>query len=140
MNAQRIIIVDEVIPSGNMLTRLHWAARAKLITRWFYLVRANSRGLKWEKHKPAKFKVTVTRHAPGIQLDISNMVHAADKLILDNIKSLIRKRFPSCEGRYTFKNLIIDGLIYDDSPAYLDLKCRQVRSKKKIMEIVIKEV
>ena len=134
----KIVIPGEVIPSGNALMG-HWARLVALKAKWFLLIRTNSKGCRWQKQKPKRFKIVITRYAPGT-LDFANLIHSADKLILDNIKSKVRKRLPIGGGRYTYRNYLTDGLIFDDSPQYLDLVCKQKKcpEAKKRMEIIIK--
>jgi len=119
-----LIIEGQIVPSGNTLT-MHWAKRAKLIDRWYEIIRCANGNIVWEKLPQVKCRVTVTRYAPRM-LDIANFTHAVDKLILDNIKCNVRKRIPvRTPSGYTYKSFITTGLIYDDSPKYLDLILNQ---------------
>lgn len=124
-------MIDFSIPlkliSGNQLSNLHWAAKAELIKEWRNYVRLYSRqqsaDARWRVLQPCRFKVIVTRYAAR-PLDFTNLAHSADKLVVDNIKTLHRKR-KKVFGGFTFETDLREGLIYDDAPKYLELELKQ---------------
>jgi len=139
----RIIIPDEVIPSSNSFYSIHWAKRKRLIKHWFWLLRRNSRPEDWINQPKARFNVSVIRYSPREIQDEANLIHSADKLILDNIKSKVLRRIPTGNNKpngspgYSMRPFITAGLIYDDSHDLVRLECFQVKTRLKKMEIII---
>lgn len=74
------------IPSNNKLLRMHWGSRNILIRKWFTYVAM------FIKCQPinTKVKMTITEIVPkgGRRLDETNLLAAADKLIIDAMVKL----------------------------------------------------
>ena len=104
-----ILEVCKKIPSGNTIIRNHWAVNRRNKKFWCLLVRNQ---MKLRKIKKANDK---------------------DKYILMIIS--YRKRLLDKDNLYTGCKSLIDacvmeGLIFDDSPDYVDLKVEQYKSKE----------
>ncbi len=146
-NAIRIIIPGEVIPSSNSFYSIHWATRKRLIKQWYVWLRQYSKPEDWTEQPKVKFKVAIIRYSPRLIEDEANLIHAADKLILDNIKSKVLRRIPmgikpNGRPRFSLKPFVTKGLIYDDAFNYVEFKCIQIKTntKHKKMEIIVERI
>ncbi|KKN52777.1 hypothetical protein LCGC14_0608950 [marine sediment metagenome] len=146
-NAIRIIIPGEVIPSSNSFYSIHWASRKRLIKQWYVWLRHYSKPEDWIEQPKVKFNVSIIRYSPRLIEDLANLIHSADKLILDNIKSKVLRRLPlgrKLNGKpsYSLRPYITTGLIFDDSVNYVDFKCIQIKTntKHKKMEIIVERI
>jgi len=80
-----------VLPSNNVLLRMHWTKRRKLIETWAWLLKY---WLIETKQNHSKFKapvvlsLTVYRKDKRGFMDDSNLIASADKLIVDNLVKL----------------------------------------------------
>jgi Holliday junction resolvase RusA-like endonuclease len=97
-------MIDVTLPldlvGANKLLRMHWRERKQYQTHVLnHLVVA---GVRWRERQPAKQAVTITRILGPKQrrMDTDN-AHASCKQVLDGLKK--------------------QGVIFDDSPAWIDL-------------------
>ena len=115
--------IPEIVPSANVLQRMHWAKMRRLKRAWFYLLlsgilelKNSGNGIQRAKQKRS---LRITRYSRG-QLDKLNSALGADKLIADNLISL--------------------GVIVDDAPRWCDISIGVKVAKKAKTVIRISEV
>lgn len=117
--------IPEVPPSANVLMRLHWAKRRRLIQSWQALIvygddsplAQREWALHVGKNRP-KVKVTITRYSPRL-IDQANCWLPYDKLVLDNLVKL--------------------GLMIDDSPKWMECEIKQEKSKERKTVVEVRE-
>lgn len=110
-------MISAIYPSANVIMRMHWAKRKKLISAWYVLlVIARIHYLPAAK---GKRKVTITRYG-NREMDRANAWLGADKLICDNLVSM--------------------GVLLDDSQEWLDLEVKAVKDMREKTEITIEDV
>lgn len=90
-------VVEDAPPSANVLMRMHWAARKRLIGRWYLeLYGAFQFDLPTRAKQKRNVRVVVTTIH---ERDYANLWLGVDKLIFDNLKKL--------------------GWLVDDSPKWM---------------------
>lgn len=104
------IRIEAATPSQNTREGKHYCAKTREKRLWWYLIRAAPGFLEIPK-ATAKRKLTIERHARGVQQDEAN-VHGGCKGIVDD--------------------LVQHGLLVDDSPQWLEHGTpRHVRLERK---------
>jgi len=112
------IVIDLPIISGNKLLRMHWAKRAK-IQKDYYSAIYVVIPIYLHPPKQRKRKVIITSYRKRL-LDKDNL-YAGAKLLVDALKKA--------------------GLIWDDSPKWINLEVKQaVDGKNPRTEVVIENV
>lgn len=105
------LIIPEPTPSLNEWQRMHWAARKKLQKRWGRMLHAKwlaSGGMQMLDRAKGRRRVTIERYGMRV-LDPDNLA-AGCKPVLDELRAL--------------------GLLLDDTPAMLELVCRNEKRSK----------
>jgi hypothetical protein len=97
------IVIELPIISGNKLLRMHWAKRAKIQQNYYWILFSKCDGT-WKLYQKKKKKLIITSYRKRL-LDKDNL-YAGTKPLCDSLKKA--------------------GLIWDDSPKWLDLEVRQV--------------
>ena len=111
------IVIELPIISGNKLLRMFWAKRAKIQRDYLLAILDETIGVK--KGEQKKVKAVITSYRKRL-LDTDNL-YSGIKPLGDALKKA--------------------GLIWDDSPKWINLKARQiVDSKNPRTEIVIENV
>ena len=103
-----ILEVCKKIPSGNAIIRNHWAVNARNKKEWCLLVRNQMKLRKIEKARAKKY----------ILMIISYRKRLLDK---DNLYTGVKSLLDAC---------VMEGLIFDDSPDYVDLNIAQYIAKE----------
>jgi hypothetical protein len=101
------LIIDDVPESLNKTLRMHWAARNRYNTKWYALVRQQYVPV---RKKPGKMDVVISQMRKKL-LDRDNL-------------------FGSCKP--VVDGMVRAGILRDDSPAWLNLECRQMAGKIKM--------
>jgi hypothetical protein len=117
-----------LLPSGNVLLRMHWAKRAEVVRRWRMATAGAVLIARVQKANGAKtFHVKATRVASK-PLDTCNFATSLDKLVIDGLcKPMGRRRFGL-------------GIIYDDAPQWLTVECLQRKPRGDEPACVILEI
>lgn len=128
------LVLNGKIPSGNTLLRMHWAKRGRMIRDWHWLVKQalqknetlkNSpyvKGLAWSFCN-SKVRCDVMRFygQRGKPFDDANLIHAVDKLIVDN--------------------LVKEGILVSDSPEWFEWgKIGQAEGTKNSIRLTLEEI
>jgi hypothetical protein len=109
------LIIEDVPESLNKTLRMHWAERAKYNKKWYELVRSQATPT---RKKPGRMRVTISQMRKRL-LDKDNL-YGSCKPIVDGLKKV--------------------GLIKDDHPDWVDLKCVQQVGKVKLTIVEIEAV
>ncbi len=112
-----ILEVCKQIPSGNTIIRNHWAVNRRNKQEWCLLVRNQMKLRKISKAKAKKY----------ILMIISYRKRLLDK---DNLYTGVKSLLDAC---------VMEGLVFDDSPEYVDLKVEQYKSKEDHTMIIRKK-
>ena len=117
-----------LLPSGNVLLRMHWAKRATLVKQWRMATAGAVLIARASKANGARvFHVQATRVATR-PLDTANFATALDKLVIDGLcKPMGRRRFGL-------------GIIHDDAPQWLTVECLQRKPRGDEPACVIVEI
>lgn len=97
------VVILEPVHSINEILRWHWAKRRKVQDTYRMAIHAAMDGVRVPRFKPTKCKVEVASYRKRL-LDFDNLV-GGTKLIVDALRKL--------------------GIVYRDSPKWLDLGVRQ---------------
>ena len=118
MTSLRLEVLDAA-PSMNRLMRMHWSSRNRLVEKWRWLIFAEvyRLGGPIAARPTGKFSVTITRCYRRVPLDPDNL-HGAAKVVLDALRHC--------------------NLIWDDSPAHLELRCEQIQgAPRTVIEVTL---
>ena len=138
------LTIAEVPPSGNLIKRMHWARYAKLLERWWWLVRT-ARGMDDVPTASGKRKLTITRH--GVRpLDRDNL-YASMKPVIDVLRPPKHEegyyKTGKKAGQYWSRKRIGHGLIQEDDQNHLELVVQQApltRGQKPHLVLVLDDV
>lgn len=114
-NCEVVLMVPEVLPTLNELTRMHFSKVIRLKKRLQKLIKAELLLNHYYGREPLqKAKLVITRHSKKCP-DYDNMVGGA-KPLLDLFTT------PVLQKNGTVKNKYGLGIVVDDSPKYLTVK------------------
>lgn len=128
-NCEIVLMVPEVLPTLNELTRMHFSKVIRLKKRLQKLIKAELLLHHYYCREPLqKARLVITRHSKKCP-DYDNMVGGAKPLI-DIFTT------PVLQKNGTVKNKYGLGVVVDDSPKYLTVKYEWIFERNKACTII----